>query len=150
VGEVYKEDEENIDWDNTISCGRGLHVASRRYDYSGFGDVAVMVIVNPSKIRSVPIGSADIGKMRVSEMYIASVLEIDEKGQYIDEHLDIVDMDEKYFNISVAEMENNLKTLDTTKLNGILTFSSLVNISKNLKTESDKTIKAMEKRIKFV
>jgi hypothetical protein len=107
VGSIYREDEDKIDLSNRVSCSRGLHVASRSYNYSGFGDTPVLVLVNPSKIRAVPIG--EYGKMRVSEMFVAAVLDVDEEGNYMGDDLDLIDLDDAYFSISVEELERMAK-----------------------------------------
>lgn len=107
VGGIYSIPEENVDISSRNTCSRGLHVAVRDYDYSGFGNTPLLCLVNPSKVRSVPIGEE--GKMRVSEMYIASILEIDEEGKYMDEDIDIVNFDQEYFNYTVQDLEEDLK-----------------------------------------
>ena len=107
VGSVYKIAEDEVDIDSRDTCSKGLHCASRSYNYSGFGDTPLLVIVSPSKVRSVPIGEE--GKMRVVEMFIAAVLEVDEKGQYMDEDVDVVAFDEEYHNYSIEELTEAIK-----------------------------------------
>lgn len=108
VGEIYKISEDEVDLSNNKDCSRGLHCASRNYDYTGFGNTPVLVLVNPSKVRAVPTYST--GKMRVVEMFIASVLEIDNTGKYIDEDVNVLDLDDKYFNLAVDELNDLLET----------------------------------------
>jgi hypothetical protein len=103
IGDIYKIDEEKVDLDNSIDCSRGLHVASKSYNYGSFGDVPVLCLVNPAKVRAVPTYST--GKMRVSEMFIASVLKNGPNGEYIDDGLDVVPFDEEYCNITIEELE---------------------------------------------
>jgi len=41
------------DDNNSVSCSKGLHIASKRYNYSGFGDTAVLAIINPMDVLAV-------------------------------------------------------------------------------------------------
>lgn len=102
VGQVYREDEDKIDLDNTLSCSNGLHVGSHAFGFSGFGDTGVLALVNPSKVRSVPV--SDTNKMRVSEMFIAAIMDLND---YKDTTLqgEISDYSQEYFNTSVEELE---------------------------------------------
>ncbi len=105
LGEIYKEDEEKIDLNNTVSCGAGLHCGGPSFGFDGFGDTGVMCLVNPSKIRSVP--NHESNKMRVSEMFVASVLDINDYKKHLDSG-NINDFSQEYFNISVEELEKDL------------------------------------------
>jgi hypothetical protein len=113
LGSVYKIDEDHVDRNNKIDCSRGLHVGSKNFGIGSFGDTKVMCLVNPSKIRAVPL--YDSNKMRVSEMFIATTLE-NEKGKYRDEEFDLVGFDDEYFNISVKELEEMAKSADIQEL----------------------------------
>lgn len=131
VGSVYSIPEDQIDIDSRASCSRGLHAASRHYSMSGFGDTALLVIVNPMHIRSVPIGEE--GKMRVSEMFIASTLDIDEEGKYMDDDIDIVQFDEDYSSVKVAELQDILKNREFERLScqselPVVPLTDIVNI----------------------
>jgi len=106
IGEVYKEDESNIDLDNKVSCSNGLHVGSHEFGFNGFGDTGVLALVNPSKVRSVPIH--DTNKMRVSEMFIAAVISLDDYKQSIMED-SVTDYSQEYFNLSVEQLEEDIK-----------------------------------------
>lgn len=100
LGAIYREDEDKIDLNNNNDCSNGLHVGSKSFGFSGFGDVGVMALVNPMKVRSVPTSATN--KMRVSEMFIAGVLEEEE---YKKEGSDGVnDFSQDYFNSSVDEL----------------------------------------------
>ncbi len=105
VGEVYKEDEDKIDLDNTRECSNGLHVGSRAFGFSGFGDTGVIALVNPMKVRSVPV--YDSTKMRVSEMFIAGVVDLKEYENSVDT-TQINDYSQEYFGITVEELEETL------------------------------------------
>lgn len=102
VGEVYAIDENQIDLNNLQACSAGLHVGSRSFMFGGFGDTGVLALVNPSKVRAVPV--YDGNKMRVSEMFIAAVVDLDEYTKSIDES-DLADYSQQYFNIGVSELE---------------------------------------------
>lgn len=110
IGHVYQEDEANIDTNNKIGCGRGLHVGSRSFGISSFGDTKVMCLVNPMKIRAVPL--YEYSKMRVQEMFVAAILE-DDNGKYPDEDVDLVELDNRYFNISLNSLKEKVKKSKT-------------------------------------
>jgi hypothetical protein len=108
IGEVYKEDEDKIDLDNTVSCGAGLHVGSRSFMFGSFGDTGVLALVNPSKVRSVP--RHECNKMRVSEMFIVGVVSLEDYSKGIDEG-NVNDFSQEYFNTSAAELKSQVDTL---------------------------------------
>lgn len=101
IGQVYKEDESNIDLDNTRDCSSGLHVGSQSFMFDGFGDTGVLVLVNPMFVRSVPASYTN--KMRVSEMMIVAKLDIDDykKSVHADE---MNDFSELYATQSIEEL----------------------------------------------
>lgn len=109
IGQIYKEDEDKIDLNNQRDCSNGLHVGSHEFGFGGFGDTGVLALVNPSKVRSVPV--SDTNKMRVSEMFIAAVMDIDEYKNTVSEGV-VNDFSQEYFNASVEELEEAI--LDTT------------------------------------
>jgi len=41
------------DDNNTVSCSKGFHSASKEYDYSGFGDTPILMIINPIDVLAV-------------------------------------------------------------------------------------------------
>lgn len=114
VGEVYAIPEEQIDLNNLEACSAGLHVGSRSFMFSGFGDVGVLALVNPSKVRAVPL--YDHSKMRVSEMFIAAVVDLDEYSKSVDEK-DLVDFSNKYFSMSVDELTKAVQNRDFSTFN---------------------------------
>ena len=67
---------------NQVSCSKGLHVASKAYDYSGFGDTAILVAVNPMDVLAVPQG--ENGKLRTCAFTPVSVLSISEENNILD------------------------------------------------------------------
>jgi len=104
IGAVYKEDEDKIDLNNREDCSNGLHVGSHEFGFSGFGDTGVLALVNPSKVRSVPV--SDTNKMRVSEMFIAATMDLDDYKKHVTSPAKtVVDYSQEYFNTSVEELE---------------------------------------------
>jgi hypothetical protein len=135
IGHVYKEDEDKIDLDNTRDCSNGLHVGSKAFGFSGFGDTGVVALVNPMKVRSVPV--SDAHKMRVSEMFIVGVVELDQYSEHVDKG-DISDYSEVYFNSSLEELEQELKNKSFEKLScqdnvPALAIADIINIKDALK-----------------
>lgn len=132
IGAIYKEDEDNIDLDNTKDCSSGLHVGAKNFGFDGFGDVGVLALVNPMYVRSVPV--SDAHKMRVSEMFIATTME---KEDY-DNLNDIVDFSEEYCNATVEELTENLKNKSFSNLScqdnlPVLNLKEVENITSILK-----------------
>lgn len=127
VGDIYREDEDKIDLDNTKDCSNGLHVGGRNFGFNGFGDTGVIALVNPMKVRSVPV--SDAHKMRVSEMFIAAIMEKEEYNN-ITEDEDIIDFSEIYSEQSLEELEKALaaKTFETISCQENLPAASLVDI----------------------
>lgn len=135
VGHVYKEDEDKIDLNNNVSCSSGLHVGSKSFGFDGFGDTGVVALVNPMKVRSVP--NHESNKMRVSEMFIVGVVELDQYSEHVDKG-DISDYSEVYFNSSLEELEQELKNKSFEKLScqdnvPALAIADIINIKDALK-----------------
>ena len=72
------------DDNNQMSCSKGFHAASKEYDYSGFGDTPILVIINPMDVLSVPVG--EVGKLRTCRWFFAMTLTKEE--EYILDDLD--------------------------------------------------------------
>lgn len=53
IGEVISMPRFNGDDNNQISCSKGFHGASKKYDYSGFGDTPILMIINPIDVLAV-------------------------------------------------------------------------------------------------
>src|SRR6478609_6778196 len=69
IGEVISMPRHEGDDNNNVSCSKGFHAASKAYDYSGFGDTYILMIINPFDVLSVPIG--EIGKLRTCRWFFA-------------------------------------------------------------------------------
>lgn len=156
IGSVYSIAEEEVDRNNSIECSTGLHVGSKSFGIGSFGDTKVMALVNPMKVRAVP--AYDSQKMRVSEMFIVGVLELDDEGDYMDAEYDVVSMDDEYFNIGVEELEEmaksvNIKELSAHQLLPAVSMPALEFITETLveKNEEKKSAKEqIQNRVKTV
>lgn len=77
IGEAHKMPRNEGDDNNSVSCSKGFHAASKAYDYSGFGDTSILVIINPMDVLAVPLG--EVGKLRTARWFFATVLSDEEK-----------------------------------------------------------------------
>ena len=109
IGEVYKIREEDIDVNKHGSCGGALHVADGKvFNYKSFGDTPVAVLVDPRHVYKMDSGCN--GKIGVKQMFIMSVTEQDENGDYVDiDSQAVVNFDELYHNQSIDELQEALK-----------------------------------------
>ena len=109
IGEVYKIREEDIDVNKHGSCGGALHVADGKvFNYKSFGDTPVAVLVDPRHVYKMDSGCN--GKIGVKQMFIMSVTEQDENGDYVDiDSQAVVNFDELYHNQSIDELQKSLK-----------------------------------------
>lgn len=106
LGDIYKIEDSEVDLDASVCASGGLHAAAVNYDYSGFGDTNLIVLINPAKTITVP--TYDFGKMRVSEMMIVGI-NPNERGTHISEDF-YCDLDDNYHNYSVEELTHSLQT----------------------------------------
>lgn len=113
VGQVYREDEDKIDLDNSRACSSGLHVGAESFGFDSFGDVGVIALVNPMYVRSVP--TIETNKMRVSEMFIAAVAELEEYRDLISDS-GVIDYSNVYCSQNIAELEEMIKEKKIDKL----------------------------------
>lgn len=110
IGEVYKEDENKVDLDNKKDCSNGLHSGSLSFgSFNSFGDTGVVCLVNPMKIRSVPV--SDCSKMRSSELFPVAIIDFEEYKKFV-ETSEINELSETYYNESLEFLENALKNKD--------------------------------------
>jgi len=101
---------------NQVSCSKGLHVASKAYDYSGFGDTAILVAVNPMDVLAVPRG--EDGKLRTCAFTPVAVLEVDEENNILqDESLDFSDLLFTHYEEQVNNLRSMLETNTAYELN---------------------------------
>jgi hypothetical protein len=112
LGGIYKIPDNKINLKNTICSAGGLHAAAVDYNYSGFGDMPVVVLVNPSKAITVPMN--ETGKLRTTEMFVACV---NDKpiGTHFDESA-LSAFDSEYHDFTLFELEEAAKTKSFEKL----------------------------------
>lgn len=107
IGEVYRIREEDVNLDKNGSCGGLLHACNPdRFDYSSFGNTDVIVLVNPMNAARIDTGCS--GKIGVSEMFIVGLA-----TPYFKEQ-DIINFDEEYDNITIENLENELRNKQLT------------------------------------
>ena len=90
VGSVISMPRQEGDDNNNISCSKGFHAASKAYDYSGFGDTPILVIINPIDVLSVPVG--EVGKLRTCRWFFAMTLTEEEEHILDDQDFDVEDL----------------------------------------------------------
>lgn len=101
IGDIYKSDENDIDLDAGQCHSGGLHFASVNYDYSGYGSVPIVVLINPAKTITIPLN--ELQKGRTTEMKIACI-NPNEHGVHIDYEL-IKEADEQYDEYTIEELQ---------------------------------------------
>lgn len=88
IGEVVSMPREECDSVQENSCSSGLHVAGKDWlSKNYFGDVGMMVLVNPADVVAVP-PIDNYGKMRTAAYYPVSVVEFDHHGNLISEEFE--------------------------------------------------------------
>lgn len=113
IGDVYKATEEDrLNESELCSAGSGIHFASVEYDYSGFGAVPVVVLINPAK--TVVIPKDEMAKGRTLEMKIACI-NPNMHGVHINEDL-IEKADEEYNEFTIDELEQAVASKDFSSL----------------------------------
>ena len=120
---------------NQVTCSKGLHVASKEYNYSGFGDTAIMVAVNPMDVLAVPHG--EDGKLRTCAFTPVAVLEESEENEILQENIDVSDLLFTHYDEQVNKLREMLSNNTAYELNinhilGVVDQSSLMNILTNL------------------
>ena len=109
IGEVISMERQNGDDNNSISCSRGFHAASKEYDYSGFGDTPILVIINPIDVLTVP--QNEDGKLRTCRWFFATTLSKEEEHILDDESYDVMELgdifEEKCSNDLVKYVQNS-------------------------------------------
>ena len=129
IGDVYKADENDIDVDAGQCHSGGLHFASVNYNYTGYGEIPVVVLINPAKTITIPLN--ELAKGRTTEMKIACV-NPNEHGVHIDEAL-IEQADEEYDGYTLEELQQvisqkTLKPLSVEEEVTVLSIPEVVNI----------------------
>jgi len=108
LGSIYRIREEDIDKNMNGSCGGFLHLTAgaHAYDYSGFGDTSVCVLVNP--MNAAKMRTVSEGKIGVTEMFICC--KIDNENDIPN----LANFDEEYEQLTLVDIKASLeaKTLD--------------------------------------
>lgn len=125
---------------NQVTCSKGLHVASKEYNYSGFGDTAIMVAVNPMDVLAVPHG--EDGKLRTCAFTPVAVLEMNEENQILEGDIDVADLlfahyDEQVDNLRDMVENNTAYELHVNHILGVNSASELHSILNNLEYMQD-------------
>ncbi len=132
IGGVYNIPDEEINLNNGLCAAGGLHAAAVDYDYGGFGDTPVVVLVNPSKAITVPTN--EWKKLRNTEMFIAAIND-KPHGQHFDDGA-LSAFDEEYHDHTLGELEKAVqsKTFDGISIKANAPAVSLVDLGtiKNL------------------
>ena len=134
IGDVYSIPNDKINLNNGICHAGGLHAAAVNYNYSGYGDTPVVVLVSPSKAITVP--KSETGKLRTTEMFIVCI-----NNKSLGVHFDsngICEFDEKYHDYSLSQLEEAVKSKDFNKISikdktPELRISDLKSITEELK-----------------
>lgn len=129
IGDVYKADEGDIDVNAGQCHSGGLHFASVSYNYEGYGEIPIVVLINPAKTITIPLN--ETAKGRTTEMKIACI-NPNEHGIHIDETL-IEEADEQYDEYTLEELQQvisqkTLKPLSVEEEVTILSIPEVVNI----------------------
>lgn len=137
IGSIYKEDEDKIDLDNTVSCSSGLHIGSKQFMFDSFGDTGVIALVNPMFVRSVPV--LDAHKMRVSEMFLATIADKEE----FDNLNELIDFSQEYCSSTLEDLHKDLSNKSFEKLTcqDNLPITSLKEIIDITKVLSERIVK---------
>lgn len=105
LGAIYRIPDNKINLNNSICAAGGLHAAAVDYNYSGFGDMPVVVLVNPSKAITVPVN--ETGKLRTTEMFVACVND-KPQGVHFDEGA-LAAFDSEYHDVALSQLEEAAK-----------------------------------------
>ena len=107
VGQIASIPRDEGDDDNTVNCGKGLHICSSEYDYSGFGDVPVLAIVNPMDVLAAPIN--EVSKLRTSRWFFAMTLPENEKYILDEEDFNVLELGDIYNEKCFEDIEEHVK-----------------------------------------
>lgn len=89
LGHPVRIPREDCDANQEHSCSRGLHVGAKGWlKQNYYGDVGLMVLVNPANVVAVPTID-EYGKMRTCEYFPIGIVDFDENGDVIEPEYDI-------------------------------------------------------------
>jgi len=144
IGEEVALDRKLCDEFKGRDCSRGLHAARNLEDYSSFGNVAMLIAINPRNIVSVPESCSS--KMRCCAYMPLAVL--DKEDYNILDDIDTLELLEEYTCDQIEELEELAKQSDIQELKKNYIISDIkqrsldivVNNLNNLKDELSKRI----------
>lgn len=89
LGQPVRIPREQCDPNQEHSCSRGLHVGAKGWlKRNYYGDVGLMVLVNPANVVAVPTID-EYGKMRTCEYLPVAIIDFDENGDVIEPEYDV-------------------------------------------------------------
>jgi hypothetical protein len=107
IGQIYKEDENKVDLDNTKDCSRGLHSGSLSFgEFNDFGDTGVICLVDPIKVRSVPVSNCY--KMRSSELFPVAIVDFNTYKEFVETE-EIVNFENLYSEATLETLKEAIK-----------------------------------------
>ena len=107
VGNIISMSRDEGDDNNSVSCSMGFHAASKEYDYSGFGDQDILVIINAMDVLAVPKG--EIGKLRTCRWFFAMTLEKDERYILDEEDFNVLELGDIFNEKCFENIEEHVK-----------------------------------------
>ena len=107
IGEIASIERDKGDDNNRVSCSKGLHSASKEYDYSAFGDTDILVIINPMHVLAVP--QNEDGKLRTSAFYFACTLSYNERHILDETDFDVTELDDLFEEKMMINLEEEVK-----------------------------------------
>lgn len=107
VGNVISMPRNEGDDNNKQSCSMGFHASSKEYDYSGFGDQDILVIINPADVLAVPVG--EVGKLRTCRWYFAMTLDEGERFILDEDCFDVTYLGDIFEEKCLEDLEEHVK-----------------------------------------
>jgi hypothetical protein len=150
VGSVISMPRHQGDDNNQMSCSKGFHAASKKYDYSGFGDTPILVIINPMDVLSVPVG--EVGKLRTCRWFFAMTLTEDEEHILDDQDFDVTDLGDVFEEACGQDLESyvhNSFTEEVQRHTFTIPQMSNIQINKIVKTLNEMKDE-IEKRVQSI
>ena len=150
VGSVISMPRHQGDDNNQMSCSKGFHAASKEYDYSGFGDTPILVIINPMDVLSVPVG--EVGKLRTCRWFFAMTLTEDEEHILDDQDFDVTDLGDVFEEACGEDLESyvhNSFTEEVQRHTFTIPQMSNIQINKIVKTLNEMKDE-IEKRVQSI
>jgi hypothetical protein len=153
VGKPVCLPKEKASADPSVSCDSGLHIAASTWlKKNYFGDVGLVVLVNPMQVVAVP--HADAGKLRCIEYLPIALAEYDNNGKIIP--VDTTTFEYDYAKHTQEELEKmiNIAKFESLKEHDIIpkeiSLTALKTVVSNLKTSWDEMRDVIQNRVKTV